>query len=255
MSDQAQPATPAKDPEAVDRSDAQNVPPAYGLPAQLTLKSGTYITLRINQALSSDKSQAGDTFTATLSQPVIVNGVVVAPRGQMVLGRVAEAAKAHGGKDSRLSLEMTSFTLADGSQASIHSQLVAMQDLRTASGAEAGTVIGPAAVMMTHNGKPTMLYPGTALTFNITAPVAIDTAGAPQAFRYASPEDYPSANTITQANTRPARPQGSATYVYGPGYYPGYPYYYPYYPYWGPSFGVGIGFGGFGWGGYGRRWR
>lgn len=282
MGDQAQ----AQDPEPVDRSVVQSDPnpqpaaaprrnlPAYGLPPQLTLKPGTYINIRINEALSSDHNHAGDTFSASLIQPVIVSGIVVAPRGQMVYGRVAEAEKAHGGKDSRLGLELTSLMLADGTQAPIHSQLVAKQGPQTPGRIEAGTVIGTtaagaaiggiagrgqgaaigagagaavglAAVLMTRN-HPTVLYPETALTFNVTTPVTIDTANGSQAFRFVGPEDYQA--NVTRAAPRPtlARP----SYVYGPGYYPyGYPYYYPYYPYyWGPSFGVGIGFGG-------RRWR
>jgi hypothetical protein len=291
MGDQAQAQTQAQDPEPVDRgavpgdpnpqpaAGPQHTLPAYGLPPQVTLKAGTYINVRIDQELSSDRNRAGDTFSASLIQPVIVDGIVVAPRGQMVYGRVAEAEKAHGGKDSRLGLELTSLTLADGTQAPIHSQLVARQGPRTPGSIEAGTVVGTtaagaavggiaargegaaigagagaaaglAAVLMTHN-HPTVLYPESALTFDITTPVAINTANAPQAFRFAGPEDYYQANVTNVApRPTPVRP----TYVYGPGYYPyGYPYYYyPYYPYyWGPSFGVGIRIGGFG----GRRWR
>ena len=130
----------APDPEPVDRAAAAGAPqhtlPAYGLPPQLTLKAGTYINVRINQELSSDRNHAGDTFSATLIQPVIVDGVVVAPRGQMVYGRVAEAEKAHGGKDSRLGLELTSLMLADGTQAPIHSQLVAKQGPQTPGGSK-----------------------------------------------------------------------------------------------------------------------
>jgi hypothetical protein len=102
---------------------------------------------------------------------------------------------------------------------------------------------------MTHN-HPTVLYPETALTFAVTTPVVVNTANAPQAYRYVGPEDYQ-----TTMATQPApRPRAERpVYIYGPGYYPYYPYYYPYY--WGPSFGIG--FGGFG--GYrgfgGRRWR
>jgi hypothetical protein len=91
-----------------------------------------------------------------------------------------------------------------------------------------------------------VIYPETALTFAISSPVAISTASAPQAFRFAGPEDYQQAN-LTQANPTLIRPRAERPmYVYGPGYYPNY---YPYYPYyWGPSFGIGFG-------GFGRHWR
>src|SRR5215467_14033983 len=44
----------------------------------LTLRSGTILTVRINEPLSSDHNQVGDVFSATLTQPVIAQGVVVA---------------------------------------------------------------------------------------------------------------------------------------------------------------------------------
>src|SRR5947209_970522 len=63
-------------------------------PAQLMLPAGSWITVRVNEPLSSDHNQPGDAFTATLVQPLIANGLVVARRGQTVGGRVAEAVKA-----------------------------------------------------------------------------------------------------------------------------------------------------------------
>jgi len=55
----------------------------------------------------SDHNQPGDTFSGTLIQPVVVDGVVVAQRGETVYGRVAESQKARNGNSSRLGLELT----------------------------------------------------------------------------------------------------------------------------------------------------
>src|SRR5579862_2779431 len=60
------------------------------VPAQLTLKPGTFISVRVNQLLSSDRNQQGDAFTATLDRPLVVDGFVVAQPGQTVAGRVSE---------------------------------------------------------------------------------------------------------------------------------------------------------------------
>jgi len=257
-----------------------SVRPAYGLPPQLNLQPGTYVTILTNQPLSSDRNQPGDTFSGTLNQPVVVDGVVVAQRGQAVYGRVAEAQKAHAGNSSRLGLELTSLTLADGTQVPIRSQLVARQGSTTPAGVQAGTVVGTTAVgaavggaaawgqgaaigagagaiagiagvMLTRN-HPTIVYPETALTFRIDSPVTISTVRAPQAFRYVGPEEYQQGYN-TRLQPRPAGPP-PATYYYGPGYYP----YYPYYPYyWGPSFSFVYGRGpGFFYGrGFYRGWR
>jgi hypothetical protein len=262
--------------------NSPNDPPPYGLPSQLTVKPGTFVTVRVNQMLSSNKNQAGDVFSATLMQPMVVDGVVVAQRGETVMGRVAEAQKSKSGHDSRLGLELTGLTLADGTQAPVHSQLVARQGATTPGGQEVGmvasttavgTVAGAAAargtgaaagagagaaagiigIMVTHN-HPTVVYPETALTFRIETPVTINTTRAPQAFRYVDPNEYARPAETPAVRPRPACGYGygcaPGSYYYGPGYYPYYPYYA--YPYWGPSYGLGFGFGfGRGWG---RRW-
>jgi hypothetical protein len=280
---QPPPQNPTADPQGQPPAPPRDRPsyrPAYGLPAELTLKPGTFVTMRTNQPLSSDHNQPGDTFSGTLLQPVVVDGIVVAQRGEAVYGRVAEVQKAHAGNSSRLGLELTSLTLADGTQVPLRTQLVARQGTTTPTGAQVGTVatttavgaaVGAAAdygrgaaigagagaaagivgVFLTRN-HPTVLYPETALTFRIEAPVTINTAHAPQAFRYVGPEEYNRPPVETQMRPRMVGP--GPGYYYGPGYGPGYaPYPYPYY---GPSVYLGWGPGYFyGYGrGFGRRW-
>jgi hypothetical protein len=288
---QQAPAAELQDPtQPVDRSDSQvqrpapnspNDPPRYGLPPQLTIKPGTFVMVRVDQMLSSNHNQPGDVFSATLMQPVVVDGVVVAQRGQTVMGRVAEAQKSKAGHDARLGLELTGLTLVDGTQATVRSQLVARRGPTTPGGQEVGTVatttamgatvgavadwgrgaaIGAGAgaaagiigVLLTHN-HPSVVYPETALTFRIETPVIINTMRAPQAFRYVDPNDYQRpAEARTMPVRRPACGFGygcAAGPYYGPGYYPYYSY-----PYWGPYYGYGLGMGiGFG-RGWGRRW-
>jgi hypothetical protein len=237
------------------------------------------VTVRINQPLSSAHNLVGDTFTATLIQPVVVNGIVVAQRGQPVYGRVTLVEKQHSDKPSRMGLELTGLTLADGSQMPVKSQLVNRQGGSTPGGIQAGTIVGTtavgaavggaaawgtgaaigagagavagiAAVLLTHN-HPTIIYPETVLMFQMSAPVTIATGNAPQAFHYVSPNEYGPGVQMQMRQPGPAAYPGYGTayapYAAYPGYpyYPygyGYPYYgYPYSPYWG---GVGFYFGG-----------
>lgn len=254
---------------------AQPVRPAYGLPAQVTLKPGTFVTMRINQELTSNHNQVGNTFSGSLMQPIVADGIVVAQRGQTVYGRVVEAQKVKG--VSRLGVELTSLTLADGSQAVVHTQLVGRQGptmpwgqqagvitTTTAAGAvvgaaagggtgaAAGTGVGAAAgiagVLATRN-HPSVIYPETALTFQTASAITIETGKSVGAFRYVGPDDYDRRDT--QVVQRAPAPR---TYVYGPGYYSPnyYPYYYPYYGWGGPSLFIG---GGFRFGGGFGRWR
>jgi hypothetical protein len=275
--DPAQTPPPAETPMAPPAPAARpaNNLPAYGVPAELTLKQGTLVTVRVNDMLSSNRNLMGDGFTAVLTQPLVANGVVVAQRGQMVYGRVAAAQKSHASTPSTLALELTGLTVVDGTQASIRSQLVSWQGGTTPAGQQAGTVIGTTALgtavgavagggtgaavgagaglavggmaaLLTRN-HPTVVYPETVMTFRVDAPVVISTANAPQAFRYVSPNDY---DRPSPMQTRVAVPAPRP--YYGGGYYA--PYYAPYpYGYWGPYYGgvglgVVIGRGGF------RRW-
>jgi len=54
------------------------------------IPSGTELRVRINETLSTDRSQAGDRFTAALIDPVLVNGHAVLPMGAHLTGHVLE---------------------------------------------------------------------------------------------------------------------------------------------------------------------
>jgi hypothetical protein len=262
---------------------AVNRPP-YGLPAEMTMKSGTYITIRLSQSLSSDRNHPGDTFVGTMAQPLIVDGVVVAERGQTVYGTVELAEKAKAGSHSRLGVQLTGLTLADGTQVPVKSLMTSHTGPTTPAGAQVATVgtttaigagigavagwgtgaaigagvgaiAGVAGVILTRN-HPTILYPESLLTFQTTAPMGISTVKAPQAFRFVGPEDQVGQPVNAQLRPRPPVRYGPGP-GYGPaGYYGPYAYPAPYpvyapYPYWGwgPGFGVVVvGRGGF------RRW-
>ncbi|MDQ6698881.1 MAG: hypothetical protein M3Z36_01695, partial [Acidobacteriota bacterium] len=132
---------------AVFGQDPQPLAPAnYNPPPQLTIKPGTFITVRVNQPLSSDRNLPGDAFSATLARPVVVDGVVVAQRGQTLGGRIAEAHKAGRIEGvSRLGIQLTDLTLVDGQQLPIQSQLISRSG-PTSVDPDAGAIAGTAAV-------------------------------------------------------------------------------------------------------------
>lgn len=256
--------------------------PAYNqqpVPATLTVAPGTYLTVRINQLLSSDRNQVGDPFSATLLKPLVVNGVVVAEPGETIGGHVAEVQKAgHISGLARLGVQLTDLTLVDGQQIPIKSSLVSRtgpssvgQDAGAIAGTTAlGAAVGAAAAwgkgaaigagsgaalgiigVLVTRGHPSVLYPEQTLTFRIEAPVTIATDHAPQAFHYVEPGEY-SQPMYSQgpgpvgqygpyaAAPYPAYPPVAAAPYYGYGYpYPYYAYGYPYY--WGPGFSLFLG--------------
>lgn len=268
---------PAPDRQYNDRRYAQPAAPA-NIPPQLIIAPGTFLTVRVNQLISSDHNQAGDAFSATLVKPIVVNGIVVADRGQVIEGRVSEAQKAgRVSGTSRLGVELTDLSLIDGDQVPVHTSLVnrnggtsegrdavgigaatgigaiigagAAERHEVGEGAAIGAGVGAAAgiigVLLTR-GHPTVISPEQVLTFRVENPIVVSTERAQQAFRYVGPGDYQSdPGPRPYAPRRPAPYYGAGYPVYGSvwGPYYGYPYYY------GPS--IGIGFGGF----YGGRGR
>lgn len=78
-------------------------------PQPTVVPSGTVLTVKTGEALSSKTSQAGQSFTATLAQPVIVDGRTALPTGATVNGTVVSAKEKGKIKgEGELSLALTS---------------------------------------------------------------------------------------------------------------------------------------------------
>jgi predicted small lipoprotein YifL len=73
---------------------------------KVTVPAGTKLRVALLDAVSSDKSQAGDQFMASLTEPIVVNGKTVLAKGTRVRGRVVEATES-GRVKGRASLELT----------------------------------------------------------------------------------------------------------------------------------------------------
>jgi hypothetical protein len=81
-------------------------------PQPIVVPAGTPLAVRVNQALGSKTSQTGQTFTATLAQPLSVGGRHAIPRGSDFLGTVLNAkAKGKVKGEGELSLQLTSVTV------------------------------------------------------------------------------------------------------------------------------------------------
>jgi hypothetical protein len=70
------------------------------IPSTTKLPEGTPIPIRLQKALSSASSHAGDTFSATIDEPVVIDGQTVVPRGTSATGRVLEAKPSVGSRAS-----------------------------------------------------------------------------------------------------------------------------------------------------------
>lgn len=264
--------------------------PAPVVPASLTIPASEIISVRPTQFISSEKAKVGETFIATLDQPIIANGWVVARAGQQVIGRVNAVTKSgHFGHKSQLGLEITAVNLVDGQQATIQTA-----GIKTIGGSTTGTdvaavgattgvgaAIGAAADggagagigagagaaasllgVLVSPGRPTIVGPETLLSFQLATPVNVDTTRSQMAFHPVTQSDYRSDQDVygpygrggrvypNYYNGEAAPPPPYYGYPYDP-YYLGYPYPYPYY---GWGFYPGPVVLGFGWGG-GWGWR
>jgi hypothetical protein len=72
------------------------------IPSTTKLPEGTPISIRLQNPLSSASSHAGDTFGATIDEPVVIDGQTLVARGTSATGRVLEAKPAASSRGSLL---------------------------------------------------------------------------------------------------------------------------------------------------------
>ena len=184
--------------------EAAAAPAPAPVPVQahnVTLTAGTAVAVRIGETLSTRNNKSGDTFLATLSQPLVVDGMVIAERGARAEGRIVEAeraGKAHG--LAHMTLELTKITTSDGQQVRVQTASykqegksrtkkdVAKVGIGAAIGAAIGAIAGGgkgagigagvggaaggADVLLTRGDESEILVE-TLLTFRLQTPVTI----------------------------------------------------------------------------------
>ncbi len=129
----------------------QPAPPPAPVPHTVTIPPGTLLSVRLGEALSTVRNQAGDTFTATLDQPLVIDGFILATRGARLQGRVVEADT--GGRTrgvARLGIELTRLNTSDGQHLPIRTTAFqktadaehAREAAKVGGGAALGAIIG-----------------------------------------------------------------------------------------------------------------
>lgn len=125
-------------------------PPPKPKPQPIVVPSGTVLTVRTSQDLSSKTSQTGQSFLATLAQPISVEGRPALPAGATVSGTVVNAkAKGKIKGEGQLSLALTSISVGGHTydiQTNVVSNITKGKGKRTAvttgGGAAGGALIG-----------------------------------------------------------------------------------------------------------------
>jgi hypothetical protein len=159
----------------------------------VTLWSGTPLTVKIADTLSTDQAKKGQVFRATLQSPVVSDGFVIADAGSVVTGQIIEskrAGKLGGAPD--LSLVLVEIRTTDNQSVHIEtrswedrgqSHNLVMAPIRSAIGAVSGAVtsaarasgIGPEqdGEPTVKNGRNVVLPANTILQFRLAAPVSL----------------------------------------------------------------------------------
>lgn len=125
-------------------------PPPVEKPKPIVVPAGTVLTVRVGQTLSSKTSQSGQTFLATLAQPVSVGGRTAIPAGATISGTVVTAkAKGKIKGEGELTLQLTNVTVKGRTypiQTAVLDNTVKGKGKRTAAttggGAAGGALIG-----------------------------------------------------------------------------------------------------------------
>ena len=195
---------PARQPEpAVETRNVVPPPPAPPPPAPntVTIPAGTTVQVRMGETLNTERNKDGDAFVATLDQPLVVDGFVIAERGARVRGRVVQALRSGRVEGlAKLSVQLTEVNTSDGQRLKVDTSPFERQAPTThkadaakiGGGAALGAIIGAIAgggkgaaigagvggaagtggVMMTR-GKPAEIPVETRVAFRLKNPVTI----------------------------------------------------------------------------------
>ncbi len=197
----------------VPDSSASAPPPVYTPTAPappppvrtVTLPAGTAFTVRLLDRIDSERNHTGDTFQCALDETLTADGVVVANRGSLVVGRLVQARQS--GRVSgtaEITLEVDRLTTIagdtqidtevtrkeapsqrgkDATKIGVLTGLgavigaIAGHGKGAAIGAGAGAGVGTVDVLAT-KGKPIKLEPETRLTFRLRSALTIAADGS-----------------------------------------------------------------------------
>ena len=194
--------TPQPPPAPIEaKAELPQLPPPPPQPRSVTIPSGTQLTVRLGETISTERSRQGDSFAATLDQPLVVDGLVIAEKGARATGRVVDVLEAGRVKGlAHLSLELTSLMTSDGQKVELRTVRFEKEGPSSKTedagkvgiGAAIGAAIGAIAgggkgaaigaagggaagggVVAATRGKPAVLPSETKISFRVDQPVTL----------------------------------------------------------------------------------
>jgi hypothetical protein len=136
----ATPAAPSTPPKP-----AASTPVKPSAPATFAVPEGTEVTVALIDSISTGKNKAGDEFTASLAEPIMVNGRTVAEKGVKVNGRIVDAEGA-GRVSGKANIRLVLTSIADGAKAYPIVTKPFVAEAEATRGRDAGIIGGAAGV-------------------------------------------------------------------------------------------------------------
>jgi hypothetical protein len=193
----------SKTTEQASTPDVASAPqaPVAAKPQYVTIAEGTPIKVRTESMLSTKSAKTGESFTATLAEPIVIDGKSIAPRGARVEGRVVNSDPGGRVKGvATISVRLTRIHMG-GQEVDLNTSVVARKAHATkrrdaekvgigagigaaigaiagggqgaAIGAASGGAAGTGLVLATH-GEPAEIPAESVMTFKLTAPVTVE---------------------------------------------------------------------------------
>ena len=92
---------------------AAEAPARPAAPRTFEVPEGTELTVALINPISTATNKAGDDFTASLAEPIVVGGQTIAPKGALVNGRVVDA-EGSGRVSGKANIRLVLTSIADG---------------------------------------------------------------------------------------------------------------------------------------------
>ncbi len=137
----------------------------------ITVPKGTSITAVVGQTLASDKNHQGDTFVASLSAPVKVDGKTVLPKGAHITGKVVTV------KKHELKVELASVVLRGKSYDLQTNSLRPSDKVQAKSKAASADKSSDKTAQKAKQKDNSKLSTNSQLTFKLSKPVIIPAKG------------------------------------------------------------------------------
>ncbi len=112
-----------------------------------TLQAGTEMRLRMDNEINSKVSNVNDTFTATVSNPVIIRGAAILPIGAIIEGRIIEVRSASiGSKNGSFKVKFETLRLPTGAKRTIDADLINIEKQKSSNFFSTIAIVGGTAI-------------------------------------------------------------------------------------------------------------